>query len=61
MEISNKKDLLAMSKLLNVFLAVGFLTASLTSVGLGGALAYLSLKREPNISAANAVSRVFGV
>lgn len=61
MEISNKKDMLAMSKLLNVFLAVGFLTASVTCIGLGGALAYQSSKASrtlvpPTISKAFSVS-----
>lgn len=60
MEISNKKDLLAMSKLLNVFLAVGFLLASLTSVGLGGALAYLSFK-ESRTLVPPTLSRAFSV
>lgn len=60
MEISNKKDLLAMSKMLNVFLAVGFLTASLTCVGLGGALTYLSLK-ESRTLVPPTLSRAFSV
>lgn len=61
MEISNKKDLLAMSKMLNVFLAVGFFTASLACVVLAAALTYLSLKESrtlvpPTLSQAFSVS-----
>ncbi|MFS1497148.1 hypothetical protein BCU32_024370 [Vibrio lentus] len=45
MEISNKKDLLAMSKMLNVFLAVGFFTASFACVVLATALTTSHSKR----------------
>ncbi|QFT13606.1 type IV conjugative transfer system protein TraE [Vibrio sp. THAF190c] len=60
MEISNKKDLLAVSKLLNVFLAVGFLVSSFTSIGLGGALAYISLN-ESRTLVPPTLSRAFSV